>query len=162
LEKLESFNNGQEKEIRALSVEIPKGSEMDQWLESSEMIDILANMGKDEFLFTGHACGNGYVTGYVNRDKKRLSESGMAFDSAKEAQQAFLKEITLAKSVIEDAEFVVRRGKKVKRAFLLSEYEGVEFFEIVWIEKGDSNYTEIIGPDRDVTVDFENYLMRQR
>lgn len=130
--------------------------------EDPQFTEIVNSLRIGEFYATGHACGNGFVTGYVTVGRQRLSHSYEAYDSVGEARSGFKRELAKASVIVEGPVSVIRDGKSATRFLLKREEDENTFFEIIWLEKRGTGFTAIAGPDEDNTRRLEAYVLSQR
>ncbi|MDQ3061977.1 MAG: hypothetical protein M3R14_03815 [Acidobacteriota bacterium] len=114
---------------------------------------------KEPFTFLGHACGRGYVDGYITSDEERLSSGLEKINPSK-----FRKEIQEASKVIENIEnFKNRDGENGVRTIIQIESKGnnKQFYKIVWYDKKENMYY-IIAPTLELALEFERWQESQK
>lgn len=114
---------------------------------------------EEPFTFLGHACGNGYVDGYITGNEERLS-SGLAKINPSE----FRKEIREASKVIENIDdFKNRDGENGVRVVVQVEDEdgNKRFYKIIWYDKKENMYY-IIAPSLNLAIEFEKWQESQK
>jgi hypothetical protein len=110
---------------------------------------------KGEFFNVGHACGNGYVDGYLAYDGSRMS-AGLNILTPDEF-----------KKVVEGYEQIIQRNdsfrnKEVKKGIRIvqrghNRETGKEFFEVIIYDRKKDMYY-IAGPTLEITLELERWL----
>ena len=117
-------------------------------VEDPRIAQTINSLGRGEFFPIGHACGNGFTTGYFAAGRKRLSHSFRAFQDPKAARDAFYQALSSASELIHQPEFSFRDRRISSRVFTRYEADdGTDYFAITLMERGGDGYYEIVGPD---------------
>ena len=131
--------------------------EFDPW----KLPDDFRPLEKGEFFPVGHACGDGYVDGWLAYDGSRLSE-GFSSISRKE----FDSEVAEAGKVIEKVEnYPNKDGIKGLRVVLQgrNEEKGKDYYSILWFGKWykkDTGRYFINAPNLEIALELERKLIK--
>lgn len=118
-------------------------------------------LNEGEFFPVAHACGNGYVSGYLAYDGSHLSEG---FNPIR--RKNFDDEIKKAGIIIEKVEnYPNRDGKKGLRIVLQRKNEktGTDYFSILWFGKWykkDYGRYFLNGPNLEIALELEKKLIK--
>ncbi len=158
------FQSSPKQEQNIPSVIEPVGSnkqisldEFDPW----KLPDDFPPLEKGDFFAVGHACGNGYIDGWLAYDGSRLSEG---FNSI--SRKDFDKEIATEGKVIEKIEnYPNKDGIKGLRIVLQGRNNetGKNYYSILWFGKWHkSNYGRYFldGPNLEIALELERKLIK--
>ncbi len=157
---VDRFERLEERKIQDLLVTLmsPAPLELSDDPKFTEMLDSLR---PGDFYAMGHACGNGFITGYITHGRQRLSHSYESYDSVGEARSGFYGELDRAIVIIEGPDIVIRYGESATRYLLKREEDAETFYEIIWLKKHDTGFTAIVGSDEDNTRRLETYVLKR-
>lgn len=131
--------------------------EFDPW----KLPDNFRPLEKGEFFPVGHACGNGYIDGWLAYDGSRLSEG---FNSL--SRKEFDNEVANAGKVLEKVQnYPDRNGIKGLRVILQGRNEktGKDYYSILWFGKWNKKETGryfLDAPNLDIAKELEKKLIK--
>lgn len=131
--------------------------EFDPW----KLPDNFLPLEKGDFFPVGHACGDGYVDGWLAYDGSHLSEG---FNPM--SRRDFDDEVTKAGTIIEKVEnYPNRDGKKGWRIVLQGKNKktGTDYFSILWFGKWykkDYGRYFLNAPNLEIALELEKKLIK--
>jgi hypothetical protein len=135
----------------------PKTFVLPVYLSDGELmkVDVKEN---ERFTLLGHACGNGYVQGYITNEGERLS-TGLDIIKPKD----FQKEVVEAEILSKIENYENTDGKKGTRFILKGRNNktGKEFYELIWYDQKRNKYY-ITAPSLDLALEFEQWQKSQK
>ncbi|MEP7036836.1 MAG: hypothetical protein ABI891_00695 [Acidobacteriota bacterium] len=131
--------------------------DFDPW----KLPDDFLPLEKGDFFPIGHACGDGYIDGWLAYDGSHLSEG---FNPI--SRKDFDDEIAKAGNIVEKVEnYPNRDGKKGLRIVLQGKNErtGTDYFSIIWFGKWykkDYGRYFLNGPNLEIALKLEKKLIK--